>query len=318
MTKEKVESNLEGKKFITFKLPYYAISEGDYWVLKNGKHSLVRIKRIQKKSKEDFTTLTGFKFETSGSGSFEIKGDRFGLTDYSEITIFHDFKEIESIKQFALELHNRIVRIYRCVSRKYWIQLVPRRDIYSITSGIVKNGKFQLGRSGLFTEKGPQEKFVYYEGEEIDKNIKKILLTEEEPPLYVELLLNAREFAAKEDFRLAIVEGCIALESFLYTFLEQKLKKKRFTKEAIKQLLGGKKVSYLLKKTFKLAFSKTFDQIDQRLWLKWADSRNGVMKLRNDVVHRGKRDISESEGLNALETIEKIITTCENLQVMKK
>lgn len=313
MEKEKVGPELEGRRVIRFSLPYYFIPEGDYPVLVEDKVGLVRVKRIKKKSTEDFALLTGFAIHTSGEGSAEIKGDRYGLTGYSEITIFHDLDTMASSKGIALQFYNRVARVYRCVSKKYWISSASRRDVMSISSGIVKNREILWEGYEFLTQKGPQERFGTFEGKEIDEKVRVILSAGEEPPLYIEILLNAREFAAREDFRLSVLEGCIALEIFLYGLVRKKLGSDGYPEEAIRQLLRRKQVKGLLRDTFKLTFEKPFAEIDQKLWGEWSNGKNGANKLRNDILHRGKSDISESEGMSALETIEGIVSRCKKL-----
>lgn len=311
METERVGSELEGKRVLRFNLPHYSIPEGDYPVLVEEGLGLVRVKRIEKETTEDFTHLTGFSIQTSGEGSVEIRGDRYGLTSYCEITVFHDMDNVGTSKKTALQFYNRVARIYRCVSKKYWISSASQRDVLSISSGVVKNGEILLEGFEFLTQKGPQERFGTFEGKEVDEKVRKILSAAEEPPLYLEVLLNAREFAAKEDFRLCVVEGCIALEMFLHSLLKNGLRNKGCDEEVTRQLMGRKQVSDLLRSTFRVAFGKPFAEIDQKLWQKWSDSKNGTNKLRNDILHRGRSQVLESQGMIALETVEEIISRCQ-------
>ena len=304
-----MSSNFENGLITIFSLPHYRIPEGKYPFDIDTKKGILIIKRI-KKGYDDLETLTNFKTHVSGEGSIDIIHDIYGVSAYSQIAIiFEHGVQIELTKAFPLSILNRLIRVYRCFTQQYWITLVPRREIYGQLFGIVKDKKFKQTAIIFGGDRGPQEQIPYFEIKD-EKSRLNLLTIKEDPPLYLELIMNAREWASKEDYRLCVLEIFMALESFLYNLIREKFRLNGISDKDIKARFKNSDIGKVLHIILKEAIGKNIKDMDPNLWSEW--NKNKIPMIRNDIVHRGRQNISEKEANMVYLTIMKIIILCEN------
>lgn len=118
-------------------------------------------------------------------------------------------------------------------------------------------------------------------------------------PFWQKLLSNAKNYEVNRDFRMAIIEYETAFEVYIDTILIHQFRDK----------LSNRVVDHILRKTSlndKLAIwfkEATGKQFSKRLLGQW-DKK--VRKIRNDILHRGKADVTEDDAREAFATVFRI------------
>lgn len=316
-----IPSDFENCQVIIFSLPHYRIPEGKYLFKVGDKNGIMVVKKI-KKDYTDFETLTNTKVHVGAGGSVELIPDIYGITALSRITIMLEPSiniRNESVsldmmgrsnKSFALEILNQLIHRYRCATQQYWIISIPKREIFSMEIGIIKDKKYKQTGSFFGGDRGPQDDFPY--SIIVDDACRSNLLMKPSPPLYLELIMNAREFASKEDYRMCILEMFIALESTLYQLIGERLHKQGILDDEIKKRFRDSDIGQVMHVMLKDATGKNLKERNPDLWNKW--NKYQIPKIRNDIVHRGRQNISENEGKMVYIIICNIISECEKIE----
>ncbi len=135
-------------------------------------------------------------------------------------------------------------------------------------------------------------------------------LLENESPLEIDkvLILNAKDFCLREDFRLATLDAVIALETVLYKYIREQGKKVGITNEDIERFIRDVGLTGNIKVVLKL-LTKGLAQLDDDT----LGCCKGAITTRNDIVHRGLIEVPPKETEIRIVCIEKMISYLKRL-----
>lgn len=308
------------KTVFVFDLPYaIPIPDGVYEV-KLGKYTAgVAVKRVQRKEVA--------KFEASGYA--QMRFDKYGKSSFSHVaitlpwivnftekgrkpTILGDIPPRSKAKEIVLNFLNRFIEVVRYISEEYWVEYARYQDILSYEA-FYWDGKnkypalimmLDTGVGGIGIGNVPP---FQIEAEKMQR-IKKILVDEEEVDASKIFLLNAKDACLQEDFRLAIIEGVTALEIVLYKFIRMQgenleISEKELEDFIVKVGLTGN-ISIVMK-----MLTKGLEQADGKIMEKC----KGAIKIRNNILHEGFREVSSTDTEERIMAIESMIEYLKRL-----
>jgi hypothetical protein len=237
----------------------------------------------------------------------ELDKDERGLFRFTQVTITieqierHVFDE--EIKQFeiALKIINRLIEVYRYVTKEYHIKGITTEDVMAFSISIIGQiditGPISLGyypnRVVPLREDISPEKHI---------EIKKLLKDNEPIPISDLLLLDAKHFMKIGDYRRTVIGVIVAIEPCIKTFSNQKLAKIKVSKKHRKDFFHTVTLSPQIKGLLKLLIKP--EDFDHLIINDLAEINN----LRNKIIHEGFVDVSVSDADKAIKSAEKIIS----------
>jgi HEPN domain-containing protein len=187
---------------------------------------------------------------------------------------------IESVKEKALMVVNRVLDSYRFVTKLEHIQRMGTLETSMIYFMSHKKG-FHTSSSGFGIETAPMNR-SRKEIVEIGRMLKEDI----RPDLYELLLLDAQISFDNKDFALAVMQSFQALEIYLERILFEALKKRGDSDPDIESYLGKYwRTKERLKDALKELRGKSLSELDKALWERWCTIYD---KTRNEIIHKGK------------------------------
>lgn len=153
---------------------------------------------------------------------------------------------------------------------------------------ITTNDPFQLEESKLMELK------TFLESE-VEHNLSKIFL------------LNAKDACLEEDYRHALIEGVIALEIELSTFIRHRCESLDISKNSIDGFINRVGLSGNLSVVLKMFCEEVELPADL------IDKCKGAIKIRNDIVHRGRREVHPTEAEKMIISISEMVEFLKGL-----
>lgn len=245
---------MEKLVWIQYDLPYYLylIPDGSYRVRLKNKEADIIVRKGSKSPEEvKRTTLSAATFVSSDQelppeeiekladkqihGRYShsmINKDRRGFMHYSTIRVVFEFdKDEEStldeslqIKEESLKFLNRLIEIYRVATDEEWVEPIISSDIIKMEIERI------VGREGekLICQRTIAAKFPYgsqvggipyLTASKLDAFMRR-LLADEEIPIHQLLILDARNYLNKFNYRMSMLNACLAFETFLNEIIE--------------------------------------------------------------------------------------------------
>lgn len=217
-------------------------------------------------------------------------------------------KHLKWCTQTFLKATNRFIEIYRTsdtkdkiptalgpldISSNWWYTLFLNDDVIE---------RVRLGLDFYSIIRRPPFKT----NKKVQKEIASKLKTDYMPASWELILENATGLHRRGNYRMAVMESNIGFELFLIDYLRKKYEEKNYDGNLINHLLRRPDLNFMLKEGLELAVGVQFNKIDKELWDVWTNKKDGIRKLRNDIIHHGLTKISPKQSKNALETIDSI------------
>lgn len=306
------------KAVISSTLPYgIHLNDGAYEVIHEGEKNTIEIEKAFKypsKDKippekaeiiftaEDIKTAQNAEYEKDDMGIFTYTRFRIIVSVPKILIEGSEKKEVADFRPFFLPVLNKLIKTYRYFGNEEYATYIKPQDITLVNilfpdakKGEFKGGIFFYAKNKLMISKN------LLKTEEIHKKIREALLDESfDIPFYEELLINAKYFKFVGDYRMAIIEAVIALESYLTQFLKSRWIKKGLTENVIEGKFRNLGLSLLLQTELKL---ETNNSIDSHL----ISDVSGINTLRNKIIHEGFKNILVSDAEKAIENISRLI-----------
>ena len=130
---------------------------------------------------------------------------------------------------------------------------------------------------------------------EISNQIETSIIESEKIPFYEELFSNAEQYIYQLSYRHSILESVIALELVISKFILQKCSAKGIEGTDAKNYVKNVGLTGSIKVTLRLLL----DDIPLPEDTVFEKCKAGIT-IRNDIVHRGRKDISEIEASDTL------------------
>ena len=263
-------------------------------------HKIFKDKDYYHKEKLKTVLKTGFGWEIAGSVTRKDAKEKFE-------------NEFDWCKKTLLERINRFIEIYRTTE--------PSNKIPHVLSyfDLSNNWIYSIFLDGNWIEGGRIGYNIYHDlrspPPKVEKEIQnKIILKLKNgflPPTGLLMFENALGLHERGRYRNAIVEITSAFDIFLVDFLNKEFEKKKYEEQLIKYLISRcKDFNFMLKEGLKIAKGKSFGEIDDKLLDKF---KQEVLKLRNDVIHRGIK-VTQKESENAIKIINEMMSKIIHIQ----
>lgn len=298
---------------ISFDLPYMiSVDDGVYEVIIQAVKSRVYLTRIQRGS--------GGGFQVAG-GTADLEHDTLGRFAYTSVTVelpghisdvesrhdefFNSFRN--PLVEKALVPLNRLIQIARNVTGRFSLRIVRYADVlkfnWSYLDGIHEtSGGFGVstGTGGIRLSSGP----IQYSTPEQKQEIARIMQAEEQLELGTSFLMDAKNALLDENYALATVLGVIALEVAVSHFATTRGSLKGLNREQISDLLRDMGLKASLDVVLKLLKNDN----DPALNIDVLGVCAGAITVRNNVVHRGLREVYRGETQKRIIAIDSMIT----------
>ncbi len=299
---------------LPFSLP---IPDGDYSIILHGKSAVASVKRVQHKQSEGWVA----------TGRVDLMFDRRGRFAHSHVLLalswmvdinergrkpkFLDTSRSKA-KEYAIEFLNRLVDVVRYVTGEYQLQRISYPDITSFQINYwdgtqVIPGAIALldsGTGGLRITTGPEPKFSKTKLGLITELLKGEKLLD----MSKVLVLNAKDSALLEDYRMATVNAVIALEIRLAEFIRRRGRQLGIAKSKIRKFIVEVGLTGNLEIVLKM-LAAGLEAPNDKLLAKC----KGAIKERNNILHKGKAELPADETENRIEAIEYFIEYLDRL-----
>lgn len=240
----------------------------------------------------------------------ELKGDKRGFVRYTCVNMtLKQVKRLEENMDYvwdALKVINRLIEVYRYVAKEPHIEKITINDLYSIS----------ISTTFAFPPQWKVVPLLDDLSEDQHLEIYKMSKNNEAAPLDSLLLLDAKIFLEKGDYRRVIVECVIAVEPLIEGFLDAKLKEAGISSDYRDDFFKAVTLSPQVKGLLKLFIQK--EELDHQL----INDLAKTIKLRNDIVHESFKlkdgitqkliDVSMEDGEKAINCTEKIVSFIRN------
>jgi hypothetical protein len=219
-------------------------------------------------------------------------------------------EKLDEIRLFV----NRIFRAYRLVTKQTFnsgtITQLAKHDFLSYVqySEIDENGKL-IGKPRAIS---------YVHRLEIgrieDEKFSEIRRLAESPDLFLdysydEILLQAKSFFDQENFRMALLEAVIALETVVSSIISRIATEKGISEGATEDFLIRVGLANSLEIVLKLAVPESLPAEAVILGCKGANS------IRNGIMHKTRLSVSKREAEDAINNIEMFVSQVQSLMV---
>ena len=216
-------------------------------------------------------------------------------------------------KEIAIEILNAFIEKTRYVLNAFWLVPVRYQDFSDYEISYL-NGKTEYFTMRMLIGAGvgsvnitTNDPFHLEESKLID--LRTFLESEVEYDLSKIFLLNAKDACLEEDYRHALIEGVIALEIELYDFSRQRCKSIGISKKK----LDGFIIDVGLKGNLSVVLKMLCEGVDLPADL--MEQSKGAITIRNDIVHRGRREVHPTEAEEKIISIFKMVEFLKELKV---
>ena len=223
----------------------------------------------------------------------EIKRDRQGRFRYTKIK-YSSPKKLHYKEEFvrAIKAVNILIDLYREYTHAYWITNITEDEIF-IYKNVSETQLSQAYSYKGFIQTKPDCSF------DIVNDIKNQLIAQEPRFPYFMLILDAKKSFNEKNYYLSVVYAITALESIVKMCILIHTGKRNFSKTQEKKFMDAS-LNFLVTialKNFVLSADFTDDLIDKVVL--------GI-KIRNDIIHKTKLDVTEKHAIDTLENIQKM------------
>lgn len=237
---------------------------------------------------------------TSASKNVEAIRDRWGIEAHSDVEIYTDkvFPQLDDARQFTVKTVNDFVKRYRYHDTQA-VHLVPiiEEDLDMFNSiGPDGLGAVALSFGGGITIYNPMQT------QRISDAVDKAITAKEAIPFWSELLLNAEQYLYQGERRHSVLESVIALELVLSEFLSKACAAKGISTAEADKYITDIGLTGNIKVTLRLVLDPAITLDDEVL-----EKCKAAITIRNAVVHKGRKEVSEIEAESTLTNIRKLI-----------
>lgn len=201
---------------------------------------------------------------------------------------------------------NRIIEVMRYVTSDIILQKLARTDLFSYSVQHFDSSGIELPGLALAIN-GNMRFNVPAMGDEHIRKISEMLMNNEKIPIYVQLLMDARDSHYYGNFRVAVTEAESAFEVFVQEFLATKYRNQGMDDTRTSQIIDKTGFINLAQNHINKFLSGNFGSSPQ--FIEW---ENKVYKLRKKVIHYGHTP-SVDESKDAVETVYKTIMFIKSL-----
>jgi len=231
-----------------------------------------------------------------------------------KIQLFENELNQTWVREAIIEALNKFLIKYKLLRGRYYI---PKVTISNVNTFHLMES-FDNGKSLDSTYHAYYEKPIPFEDileESRDNRLRYDLRNEEGVKFNDKMQLEIRHKIFLEDFRMAIIESTIWLESWLYPFLKSIYQKRKMSKAKIDKIFSQtvkdhetsveKRVNIFISDVLKTLVNQTI-----RFPFQDSDEYKAVkktLKLRNDLAHGEEVEVTREQAINAVKSVKNTI-----------
>lgn len=291
---------------VRFALPYRLPFEGTFEFRDSDVLYSVNVEHVQIYDRRSEEVL-GMTFRSSGSGSITVF-DQHGMSHVSRIIVkFNKQAANDEAKEMACQGLNRVVDVYREVTRDYRTTRVkPQHDVLSFSVSRVKTG----GGGTRAFQFGQKSRFVYpiriRPFEESKEEIQEMLKSGSRIPLWSEYRHEARKHFDERRFALSVVLMNSAMELAWAEILRKGLLQRgddpKKTHTRMSTWLSAKNTLKTLDRALQEVFGISLREAKPTLWQNLEKAR----ELRKNVLHPWAKTPDLEETYESMASIEMV------------
>jgi len=248
--------------------------------------------------------LIGFDLRSSRPGfGFELDEDRWGRCSYSDVRVelprFYPIEKEDVMLRRCVEAVNELVGAYTQISGRYHLDRLRVQDILSYNHRLVLDSSETPP-----THVNLRESLISGGQRVIDDTFEtkvNVLLSGGGPDLWQRFLIDAERAYEYEEYARTIIDSVVALEIVIYQYISLFNRTKGIPEDKTREMMVRIGLSGSLDVDLKqIAPQGTFetDEIAAAL-----QECKGLITMRNNILHRGERIISENQARIALRVI---------------
>ena len=251
----------------------------------------------------------------------ERRDDRRGFFRYTEVAVLmaHERTNVMdsnfwgNIMDRSLNAINRLIEVYRYMTGDYYVERLTKEDINVVR----KHGEMEIY---LNNEKITQPwemypklvPFIEVKNGDVHRKLKEFLVKDIQIPIVDHLLLNAKDFLQKENYKMAIIESVTALEPTVEDFVKNKLSSMKISNNKIDGFMEKVTLSPRVGVMLKLFVDP--NQFKHTI----IDEISSTIKIRNKIVHEERIRVDKGEAEKAVKNIENLINFLATIKMQKQ
>lgn len=300
------------------RLPYALhLKDGNYNIVVDGKKSTISINKIFRYPSTTTIDKSVFEFtpqnqQIAVAHNIDHPEDELGEISFTEFCIdtiipkasydeFIEKRDKIDLRPLMFPIINKFIQAYRVLGNGSYSRPVIAEDMrflevkFPEAVGDEWKGAYLRynGKGGLVIASS------CIRSDDIHNKIKEYLESDQVRPIYEEFVANAKYFLYKENYRMAIVEVIMALESVLPNFLSKEYGLLGLSNNAIEVKMKKLDLHDML--SFELLL--ICPAVDRAL----VDDVKGSNTIRNKITHQGFKDVSKSDAIKAIEKVSELI-----------
>jgi len=310
---------------VWFELPFCLYVDDGLYELKMGD----KIGAISMRRRARYSRVEDLPFSRSGivlgidPSNCEIQGDRFGLVAYSEtiVNMPEDLLNVEgdilhnTLKERTVDYTNRLIEVYRVVTGEYWVQPLSTADLVTIMPRFMGEDGRELPDIAYEVPRQIASGSAIKRTDDIHRRIRELLSQGTEIPVYTRLMLDSLSSIRFGRSPLAVIEAQTAFENFFYTYVTYELGRRRLLSPTLQAELD--KPGFRAKVSRSIAGRRDVDKLEYfsslittppRAFAKGVPEHDDWYRLasllRNEVIHKGKYNVTRQEAEDAFKAVE--------------
>ncbi|HUM69875.1 MAG TPA: hypothetical protein PLK31_13640 [Chloroflexota bacterium] len=262
---------------------------------------------------ERFADVDGAYRYTTIKVFIPVRSERSGVPQDIEATWKKVSQDRYWYRDLAIQATNRLLEIYRFCAKEPHIKALTGRELkFDFRFVLLFNQNHSDATSSNFTVKispttywGDMYPSFQNVPNVVEEDLRNRLKSHFQVPLAENLILNAYEHIAQGNYRLAIIETETAFEAAVHEFLQSFYIQDPNMLSEIERLNRDGFTNVVKSRKLRPAFNgkKFTDNVPE--FESW---RKKVMELRNQLVHGKKEVVTKQEAIDAINTIEQVLS----------
>lgn len=321
---DSVESTL-----VEFRLPFFlSVSEEDWYEVELEK----RTSRIcfSHYHRPELKEIFEIDHHFDDNFLFHVPYDKYGTYMYSQanieipgfisndtksraldINVPEETSERNFLKELSILIVNKFIDTFRYYSKEFHLQRIAYADVpdykysYKLKDGTIEGQYLMFFTPGIGGLTISSKNEYRYASKFVLNEVQQALTSNIEFKPSEIFLLNAKDGLVREDWRKAVLESVIALESAVYNFISGRLEKAGVSKSKRNEFLKDCGIATSIDILLKILLSDE-ETISDDLVQKCKSAIN----IRNKIVHNSLNDVPRNvseQGVIAIEEVIKLL-----------
>ena len=270
----------------------------------------VSIKTLPSIQQKEFPNEEKVRIESMNKKTLKERFIQIANTlDMNQQVRLYDDLRARMYLRHAIKAINRFINVYREITKSFYMPNLRDSDVLGLSiCSFPKTGATKMQRTSRFpnglTLSVPDKEI------EVHERIWSMLDMETPIEIYREMLHTAQRYLLEENYPGAVVEAFSAFELFIEQILRDALTKKGMSCEKVEEYLETDR-NWQITVRVKILYKEILgeDLTANPEYQAWFSAK----KLRDEIVHEGKRDIAEDDAVGAVSAINHMLESIKKL-----